>query len=165
MSITRKIFQLLRSVCRNLAGDPNPFECAQIYRERGMEIGEGTYIYPNVVFGRGGKDPIVIGKNCVLTGCTILGHDASTRRLLGLKRSITKPVVIEDECFIGYGAIVLMGVRIGKGSIVAAGSVVTEDVPLGSVVGGNPARVICPVDELLERRRQEILNHPEYVPK
>ena len=54
----------------------------------------------------------------------------------------TAPVVIEDDAWIGFKATVLKGVRIGRGAIVAAGAVVTKDVPPFSVVGGNPARVI-----------------------
>lgn len=72
------------------------------------------------------------------------------------------PVVIEDDCFIGHGAIILMGVTVGRGSIVGAGSVVTSDVPPGSVVAGNPARVIHSVDVLLQKRRQLATEHPEY---
>ncbi len=137
---------------------------AEIYKKKGMKIGEGTRIYPHVTFGRGGLDPIIIGRNCVLTGCTILGHDASTNRYLGLSRSIRMPVVIEDDCFIGYGAIILMGVKVGKGSIVGAGAVVTSDVPPDSVVAGNPARVICAVEELVEKRRQMLVDHATYFP-
>ena len=66
----------------------DPLRIAKKYRKKGMEIGKNTYIYPDVVFGRGGKDPIIIGRNCVLTGCTILGHDASTNRQLKMKSSI-----------------------------------------------------------------------------
>lgn len=135
-----------------------------MYREMGMQIGEGTLIYPHVSFGRGGEDPIIIGKNCVLTGCTILGHDASTNRQLGITRSIRIPVIIEDDCFIGWGAIVMMGVRIGRGSIIGAGAVVTSDVPPESVVAGNPARVLCSVSELVAKRKQLFVEHPEYFP-
>jgi len=53
-----------------------------------------------------------------------------------------KPVVIEDDVWIGCRAIILPGVTIGKGSIIGAGAVVTKDVPPYSIVGGNPARVI-----------------------
>jgi acetyltransferase-like isoleucine patch superfamily enzyme len=57
--------------------------------------------------------------------------------------SLTKgPIIIENEVWIGYGALILSGVRIGKGAIIAAGSVVTKDVPAYSIVGGNPARLI-----------------------
>ena len=52
----------------------------------------------------------------------------------------SRPVVIEDDAWIGIGAIVLKGVRIGRGARVGAGSVVTADVPAGVSVAGNPAR-------------------------
>ncbi len=52
------------------------------------------------------------------------------------------PIVIEDEAWLGYGVIVLSGVRIGKGAVVGAGSVVTRDVPDGAVAAGVPAKVI-----------------------
>ncbi len=134
------------------------------WRNLGCRIGENTSFYGNVVLGRGGKDPISIGRNCVLTNCTILGHDASTNRVLNLTRSLAIPVVIEDDCFIGYGSVILMGVTVGKGSIVGAGAVVTSDVPPGTVVAGNPARVICTVAELAEKRRKLRSEHPEYFP-
>jgi acetyltransferase-like isoleucine patch superfamily enzyme len=51
-------------------------------------------------------------------------------------------VIIEDDVWIGHGAIILPGVTVGKGAIIAAGSVVTKDVPEFTVVGGNPARFI-----------------------
>jgi maltose O-acetyltransferase len=55
------------------------------------------------------------------------------------------PVTVEDEAWIGAGAIVLPGVTVGRGSIVGAGSVVTRDVPPGVVAAGNPCRVLRPV--------------------
>lgn len=54
----------------------------------------------------------------------------------------SKPVVIEDDVWVGARAIILPGVTIGAHSIVGAGSVVTKDVPPWTVVGGNPARII-----------------------
>ncbi len=53
----------------------------------------------------------------------------------------TRPVIIEDDVWIGIGAIILKGVRIGKGAKVAAGAVVTRDVAAGTIVAGNPAVV------------------------
>jgi acetyltransferase-like isoleucine patch superfamily enzyme len=55
---------------------------------------------------------------------------------------ITKPVIIEDDAWIGIGAIILKGVKIGKHARVEAGTIVTSDVPAGATVRGNPARVI-----------------------
>lgn len=57
-------------------------------------------------------------------------------------KGINSNVTIEDDVWVGYGAIVLSGIRIGKGSIIAAGSVVTKDVEPYSIVGGNPAKLI-----------------------
>ena len=132
-----------------LAGEPNAVRNVIKYRARGVSVGEGTYIYTNVHIGTSKVDDITIGSNCVLTGCTILGHDASIKKHLG--HVIAKPVVIEDDCFIGFNATVLHGVTIGKGSIVGAGSVVTKDVPPGTIVVGNPAKVICTVEDFVNK--------------
>ncbi|MEH7299390.1 acyltransferase [Neobacillus drentensis] len=55
---------------------------------------------------------------------------------------VQKGIIIEDDCWIGSGATILDGVKVGKGSVIAAGSVVTKDVPPFSVVGGIPAKLI-----------------------
>jgi acetyltransferase-like isoleucine patch superfamily enzyme len=54
----------------------------------------------------------------------------------------SRPVVIEDDSWIGIGAIILKGVHIGSGARIAAGSVVTRDVPPNTAVAGNPARIV-----------------------
>jgi acetyltransferase-like isoleucine patch superfamily enzyme len=53
----------------------------------------------------------------------------------------SKPVVIEDDVWIGFNATILKGVKIGRGSIIQPGSVVSKDIPAGSVVAGNPAQI------------------------
>ena len=62
---------------------------------------------------------------------------------------------IGNNVFIGAKSIIMYGVNIGNNVVVAAGSVVTKDVPDGSIVGGNPAKIIGSFDELKEKRRSE----------
>lgn len=141
------------------------------YRKRGIEIGENNYI-GGVVFGANGRDPITIGNDCVLTKCTILGHDASPALFIPELRgtglfdriSMTRRTIINDHCFIGVNAVVLCGVTIGPRSIVGAGAVVTRDVPPGTVVAGNPAKVVCTIDEFIEKHKIQMQAHPEFYP-
>lgn len=80
-----------------------------------------------------------IGANCTLFHGVTIGRkddiDAAGRRSSGYP-------VIEDEVWIGAHAIVIGAVNIGRGARVAAGAVVTRSVPAGSIVGGNPARIL-----------------------
>lgn len=73
-------------------------------------------------------------------------------------------IEIFDNVFIGGGSVILGGVKIGPNSIVAAGSVVTKDVPCGTIVGGNPAHVIGDFEELHKRRLEEDGNKFEMNP-
>lgn len=134
------------------------FKVANLWRKKGVPVGSNTCIYRDVKISGEGSESISIGSNCVLTGRILIGHDASTNKHLGIRYgepSPMLPIVIEDGCFIGYRAIVLVGVNIGAGSIVGAGSVVTSDIPPNCVVAGNPARVICLVQELVQKRRDQ----------
>lgn len=63
-------------------------------------------------------------------------------------------VVIKDWVYIGAYSQIMPGVTIGKGSLVAAGSIVTKSVPDGVVVAGNPARFVCTVDDYIERNKK-----------
>ena len=63
-------------------------------------------------------------------------------------------VLIEDWVYIGANSQIMPGVTIGEGALVAAGSVVTKSVPPHTVVGGNPARYICTVEEYYERNKK-----------
>lgn len=104
-----------------------------------------------------------IGNNVTLSACTLFGHDGVIRILnnrFGKKLDSVGPIDIRDNCFIGHSAIVLPRVTIGPDSIVAAGSVVTKDVPPGMVVGGNPAKIVCTTEELLARIEARSENYP-----
>lgn len=101
----------------------------------GAVIGEGTMIDMGAVLG--GR--AMVGKRC---------HIGAGAVLAGVvEPPSATPVVVEDNVLIGANAVVIEGVRIGEGSVVAAGSVVIEDVAPGMVVAGVPARVIKKKDE------------------
>ena len=140
-------------------------------RRKGMQIGYNNYI-GGVTFGRGGQDPILIGNDCTLTMCTVLGHDASPTMYIEELRgkginnriSLKKQTVIKDRCFVGVNAVLMPGVTIGPDCIVGAGSVVTKDFPPKVVIAGNPAKIICSLEEYIQKHKKQIKEHPEWYP-
>lgn len=101
---------------------------------------------------------VTIGNNVAITkGVSINTHGGGrvVRKVIPDFDCFGK-VTIEDWAYIGSGSIILPGVTIGEGALVAAGSVVTKSVRPHMVVGGNPAKEICSVDEFI--KRNEIFN-------
>ena len=94
----------------------------------------------NVFLNQGAKSEIIIGNN-VLVGDDVIIIDSDFHEV-GNSLSKSVPINIEDDVWIASRSIILKGVKIGKNSVVAAGSVVTKDVPPNTLVGGNAARVI-----------------------
>lgn len=84
---------------------------------------------------------VTVGANATITDTDFHPLDPLTRHHSPLDGA-TKPILIEDEVFIGMYALILKGVTLGRGCVVGAGSVVTKDVPPYTIVAGNPARPI-----------------------
>lgn len=87
-------------------------------------------------------DHVKIGGNSILIDTDSHNMDYLVRRGQYTDWGVSKPIVIEDDVFIGGNCIILKGVTIGARSIIAAGSVVTKSIPADCVAGGNPAKVI-----------------------
>jgi acetyltransferase-like isoleucine patch superfamily enzyme len=101
-------------------------------------IGDNSQVGRNTIFYC--SDSIKISNNCLISwNVTFMDNDAHPIDSDTVKCS---PICVEDNVWIGCNSIILKGVHIGKGSVVAAGSVVTKDVPPNCLVAGNPAKII-----------------------
>jgi acetyltransferase-like isoleucine patch superfamily enzyme len=115
-------------------------------------IGEGCVFWPYVNIPN--PEYTRLGNNVMLSACTILGHDGSVavlNKAFNKKLDSVGKVDIKDNVFIGHGAIILPNVTIGPNAIVAAGAVVSKDVPPGAIVGGVPARELGKVADLVKK--------------
>ena len=135
---------------------------------KGVCIGNNTFIGPVIAYaGEFYAPKIIIGdKTCVGKNCSIAainrveigknvlfaghvnitdhshGYEDITMPIAPQKLISKGPIIIEDDCWLGFSCEILSGVHIGKHSIVAARAVVTKDVPPYSIVAGNPARIV-----------------------
>lgn len=127
-----------------------------------IRVGSNTYIGPRTILQA--KESIQIGENVIIANNVVIvdnnNHPVSpemrlqmsccddymTDELWSWKYAESKPVVIEDNVWIGRDARILKGVRIGSGSIVGMGAVVTHDVPPRVIVAGNPAKIVKELD-------------------
>ncbi|MFZ5932925.1 MAG: acyltransferase [Patescibacteria group bacterium] len=112
---------------------------ASFFEPKNISIGEGTIIGDHAFLD--GRAPLAIGKHVDIASSVMIynsEHDLTREDF----SAIEEPVEIGDYVFIGPRAIILPGVKIGKGAVIAAGAVVTKDVPDFAIVGGVPAKVI-----------------------
>jgi maltose O-acetyltransferase len=125
----------------------------------GLQIGEGTFVARDAYLDPGHPWLITIGEDSGLSPRTIvMVHDASMKHHMGHTR--IAPVVIGDRVFVGVGAIILPGTRIGDDSIIGAGAVVRGNIPPGSMVVGNPAKVVSDVESVAAWHRAAVAQAP-----
>lgn len=144
----RKFFYSLSGV--KLGKEAHIHTGAQFFNPAKVTIGDGSVIGQNVFLD--GRDKLVIGKYVDIASEVMIynsEHDINSSDF----KPINAPVEIGDYVFIGPRAIILPGVKVGRGAVVAAGAVVTKDVDDFNIVGGVPAKVIG------ERK----IKHPDYV--
>ena len=121
-------------------------------RALGMTIGRQVNLPRSTWIDTSHCHLISIGDCCGFgEGCVLLAHDAMCNEWLDATR--LGRVTIHESCHFGARAIVLPGVEIGPRAIVGSGSVVTRSIPPDSVAAGNPARVICSLEALLDKQR------------
>lgn len=93
------------------------------------------------------RERVSIGAECNVSWNTqIMDTDFHPMIVDGVEQPMNAPIVLEDRAWIGAGAIVLKGVTIGESAVVAAGAVVTKDVPAKAVVAGSPAKIVGHID-------------------
>ena len=132
-------------------------------RKKGVRVGEGTKFFgPGSCYIDVGKPCLVeIGRHCIFTqGTMILTHSYDwtiLREKYGEIIASSQKVIIEDNVFVGVNSIILKGVRIGRNTIIGAGSIVTHDIPSDSVAAGVPCQVIMGIDDYYKRRKREYI--------
>ena len=181
MALTKLNYYLLRLLQKVLGSHFQREKVAHLgqelilarYRAQGAEIGEGTQLINCKLSSSSKGDRFYIGKNCTITGVTLLAHDASPTLFLpeltnftpaylpGARSSYRDPIHIGDNVFIGWGSIVLPGVRIGSNVVIGAGSVVNRDIPDNSVAAGNPAKVLKDIDAYKAQYQERLQQSPE----
>lgn len=111
---------------------------------RRITLGNRVQFGPNCIIHCDAKigDSVLLARNVAFVGRDDHRYDVVGQTIWDSPRGDTGGVVVEDDVWIGHGAIVLSGVTIGMGAVVAAGAVVVSNVPPFTIVGGNPARIV-----------------------
>jgi len=155
-SVVRRRAIRLRSGCTVRLGTRSMLQAKVLFDRDGasLSVGDRTFVGSSVIVI---ASRVEIGDDVLVAwGCTIVDHDSHAMKFSDRKDDVArwldgkkdwgsveiKPVTIGDKAWIGLNAVILKGVTIGEGAVVAAGSVVTHDVAPYAVVAGNPARVV-----------------------
>lgn len=127
----------------------------------GLKVGKNFLRMDGVILDPSHCWLIEIGDNVTMAPRVhVLAHDASTCYHLGYAR--IGRVTIGDNVFIGANSVILPCVKIGANSIIGAHSTVSKDIPDNVVAAGSPAKIICTLEEYIEKNRKLMLTNPVY---
>lgn len=155
--MNRKLLLLRLFLCRNGVKRAEYIKKHNLFYHMGEHCYWFPYKIPNEGFLMNIHDNVYVASDC-----TFYTHDVMNSMLKYLPENRSGGerytqyiggIEIMDNCFIGGRSTILYNVKIGPNAIVAAGSVVTKDVPEGTVVGGNPARIIGSFDDIVKKRK------------
>jgi len=144
--------RLIRKLLEYLRGEPQHLNKLL---KRGLKVGKNFKRMGGVIIDPSHCYHITIGDSVTLAPRVhILAHDSSFGLFTGKTRAAN--VTIGNQVFIGAGTIVLPGVHIGNRVVIGAGSIVTKDIPDNSVAVGNPAKVICSLDDYIAKEQAKM---------
>jgi len=156
------MFSFLQKIVRLIRGEVSTNKLIK----RGLKVGKNFSRQGHVIIDPPHCWLIEIGDNVTLAdGVYILAHDASSKKIIDYTK-IGK-VKIGNNVFIGARSIILPNVLIGNNVVIGAGSIVTKDIPDNVCVAGNPAKVICTIEDykkkLKKQMNKEIIFNEEFT--
>jgi acetyltransferase-like isoleucine patch superfamily enzyme len=159
----RKALRLMINTGR-LHRDP-----VRYFRSQGVQIGEGVEIFGANLFTFGSEPYLIsIGNHVTIShNVDFITHDGGLRvaRAKYPSAYLYGRIQVADDCFLGAHSILLPGARVGVGSVIGSGSIVTGEIPAGVVAIGAPAKPIKSVEEYIEGKRHLWIDTSGLTPK